>query len=560
VSSAQNGHLHRAASNAQGPDLDLVRWLAVLSSTAIGSDNKVAPEKDMKLAEFDLRNRWQALSVVALLAVAALLRFYHLGYESLWFDEAISFRRSGYPMGELIRESIRAYHNPTYFILLRSFRSFGDSELALRLPSALFGVAKVALTYGLGRMALGHRGGLVAAGVVLISPAQLHYDQEARMYAPLLFCISLALCGLLWLVQRWETAETTDAAIPTGDSAEVRPSRRAEAYAWAAYVLGTIFALYLHNTATLFVGTCWLVAISLFLSCRKSRRLMPWKWLSANVVVLIAFFPWMRTLFVQVDAMTEHGYGRHFPSLAQAMGAIQDVYLMGRDSVLLQLLIVLSAGLGFWSLRHSPRLRTAIVLLAFAPPVLFFVVSLKEPMFLTRLFLWAAIPFSLLVAAGLTHLPSVKARVPFFILVLGLCSHNLWRHYYGQLQKPDWKGAIGMLAREFDDESLVLAVSDREWRLFSYYFERHDAPLPKFPVEFNVAKMRANLPALLQGKKKVFTVRVRNDPDGLAVRTALARCSTLERSFSFGPRLWVERYRVSGNGQGCQPQPPTGAP
>jgi hypothetical protein len=117
-----------------------------------------------------------------------------------------------------------------------------------------------------------------------------------------------------------------------------------------------------------------------------------------------------------------------------------------------------------------------------------------------------------------------------------------------------------MLAREFDDESLVLAVSDREWRLFSYYFERHDAPLPKFPVEFNVAKMRANLPALLQGKKKVFTVRVRNDPDGLAVRTALARCSTLERSFSFGPRLWVERYRVSGNGQGCQPQPPTGAP
>ncbi|MGC4068766.1 MAG: glycosyltransferase family 39 protein [Polyangiaceae bacterium] len=524
------------------------------------SDNKVAPKKDMKRPEFGSQTVWRALSVVALIAVAAMLRFYHLGHESLWFDEAISFRRSGYPVGELIRESIRAYHNPTYFLLLSSFRAFGDSEFALRLPSALFGIVKVALTYGLGRMTLGHRGGLLAAGFVLLSPARIHYDQEARMYAPLLCAVALALSGLLWLVLHWEELENAASGWQGHGSDAVAPSRRAAAYAWTSYALGTTVALYLHNTATLFVATCWLVVGPWLILRRTFRGPILWGWLSANIVVAIAFLPWTTTLFVQVDAMREQGYGRRFPSMAQGLEALQDVYLMGQRSTSLQVLLLLCAAFGLWSLRRASRLLVALALLAFAPPVLFLIVSLKEPMFLPRLFLWAAIPFSLVIASGLLHLPSTKARVLVLVLLLGLGSHTLFRDYYGRLQKPDWRGAIGMLAGEVDDETLVLGVSDREWRLFSYYFDRHEDPLPKFPVELNVQKMLTDLPTLLRGKRTVFAVRVRNDPDGHAIRDALAACGTLEREFAFGPRLRIERYRLNGDELRCKVPSPTRRP
>jgi mannosyltransferase len=137
--------------------------------------------------------------LVTLLIFAACLRFYHLGKESLWFDEAISFRRSGYAFSELIADSIHAFHNPSYFILLRAFRVVGDSEFALRLPSALFGVGKVWLTYVFARQILGHKGGLIAAAFIAMSRYQIHYDHEARTYAPLLFFYDT--CAK-WLVLR----------------------------------------------------------------------------------------------------------------------------------------------------------------------------------------------------------------------------------------------------------------------------------------------------------------------------------------------------------------------
>jgi uncharacterized membrane protein len=488
----------------------------------------------MPHSQSDAQKEWPFIPLLGLLAFAALFRFYRLGHESLWFDEAISFSRSGHPLGELVRESVRAYHNPTYFVLLRGFRVFGDSEFALRLPSALFGVAKVGLTYALGRLTLGHRGGLVAAWFILLSPAQIHYDQEARMYAPLLFAIALALCGVFWLVTRWEALEAVGR----------HEHRRAAAFAWACYVFGTSFALYLHNIGSLFVVTCWLVVGSGFLLRRKLSRPVLWGWLSANAVVMVALLPWLGTLFVQVDAMQDHGYGRDFPSLREAVGGLRDVYLMGRESAPLQFLVASCAIFGLWFLRGSRLLVTAIALAALVPAFLVLLISLREPMFLPRLFLWAAIPFSLLVAAGIVHLSSTKVRALVVFALLGLGMHTLWQDYYGRLQKPDWRGAIQQLAREADAETVVLSIGNREWRLFHYYFERMDDPIPRFPVEFDVRKMRSELPTMLRGKKRAVTIRARDSVDVRAIRDELAARGTLEAKLKFGTRLWIERYRL----------------
>ncbi len=73
---------------------------------------------------------------------------------------------------------------------------FGQSPLAVRLPSAFLGLLAVAVIYAIGRTLFGGRvaaaGGLLAA----VSPFQVYYGQEARMYAALSLAGALAVLAV----------------------------------------------------------------------------------------------------------------------------------------------------------------------------------------------------------------------------------------------------------------------------------------------------------------------------------------------------------------------------
>ncbi|MGB9588125.1 MAG: hypothetical protein ACPL7O_08095, partial [Armatimonadota bacterium] len=80
------------------------------------------------------------LQAVLVIALAGVLRLYHLGTESLWIDEGYSLRdaSSHYSFTDV---------RPLYFRLLSFWMVFGKSEAWLRLPSAIFGILSVALLY-----------------------------------------------------------------------------------------------------------------------------------------------------------------------------------------------------------------------------------------------------------------------------------------------------------------------------------------------------------------------------------------------------------------------------
>src|SRR5215216_7827548 len=100
------------------------------------------------------RSRWRLLVAPVLLFVFALvLRLYRLGAQSLWLDEGGTWSevtgRTGKGwlalFGELWSKDA-AY--PLYHILLKAWvTAVGDSEWALRFPSALAGAATAAVLY-----------------------------------------------------------------------------------------------------------------------------------------------------------------------------------------------------------------------------------------------------------------------------------------------------------------------------------------------------------------------------------------------------------------------------
>src|SRR4051794_20390710 len=74
--------------------------------------------------------------------IGLLLRLYHLGNNSLWYDEGFSVWFASLPVAKIIDETLSwEVHPPTYYLLLHYWTSWvSNSEICLRLPSVLFGV------------------------------------------------------------------------------------------------------------------------------------------------------------------------------------------------------------------------------------------------------------------------------------------------------------------------------------------------------------------------------------------------------------------------------------
>ncbi len=131
--------------------------------------------------------------VVLLLAAAA--RFHRLDAQSLWYDEGITAAHTARNLTELIPLLQVNVHTPAYFVLLAGWTdAAGDSEFALRLPSALFSILSVALAYALGARLYGSLAGVAAAALVALNSFSIGYAQEARMYAMLTAIAGASMC------------------------------------------------------------------------------------------------------------------------------------------------------------------------------------------------------------------------------------------------------------------------------------------------------------------------------------------------------------------------------
>jgi uncharacterized membrane protein len=138
--------------------------------------------------------------MVSACAAALLLRLFHLGHQSLWIDEVVTWQSAGGLHPVTLRHFLVNVHGPLHqFVLFVWMRLAGDSEFALRLPSALAGVALVPAFAGLARRLLGPRAGVPAAWIAALSPFLVWYGQEARNYSFAILFATLAA----WAAVRW---------------------------------------------------------------------------------------------------------------------------------------------------------------------------------------------------------------------------------------------------------------------------------------------------------------------------------------------------------------------
>ena len=128
---------------------------------------------------------WPRVAAVVIVLLAFGLRVAGLGHQELRGDEAFGYFFAQRDFTEIIDATIELQEpHPvaSYFVQRAWLGVAGDSEFALRFPSAWFGVLAVALLLRLA-MRLGFRRGpaLLAMALLAISPYAIWHAQDARM-------------------------------------------------------------------------------------------------------------------------------------------------------------------------------------------------------------------------------------------------------------------------------------------------------------------------------------------------------------------------------------------
>src|SRR5689334_21611614 len=141
--------------------------------------------------------------VVALGAVtvaAAFLRFYAIGRQGFWYDEATTAWLVRATPAQMLAQLPHTESTPPLYYLLAWgwVRLFGDTQTGLRSLSALAGVITVPVAFAAARELAGRRVALLAAGLVAVNPLLIWYSQDARSYSLLM----LATAVSLWLFAR----------------------------------------------------------------------------------------------------------------------------------------------------------------------------------------------------------------------------------------------------------------------------------------------------------------------------------------------------------------------
>lgn len=366
------------------------------------------------------------LPLILLLALA--LRLVALGERSLWYDEAFAvlFAEKGldamlYGTLTPVAGGAADIHPLLYYGTLNLWMSaFGQSAFAVRLWSALLGVATVALIYRLARALFNERTALAAALITAIAPFHVQYSQEARMYALLgLLLVAATLCFVkAWRARGW-----------------------AEWGWWLAFGLLAGLAMYTQQLAAFYLAALGFVP----LLARRWRQMLGL--MTGALVAVVAYLPWLVNLpsqFEKVRAyywLTPPNPARPLLTLRTFAAAALDIpppasMIAALGGLFLALFLAIQVILYLRRRVHPDRAPLLFTLwLAAAPPALMWLVSQWQPLYLERALLPSALLFYLALAwlltrGGLPH--PVAALIGGVMLILagiGLFYHYTWAQF-----------------------------------------------------------------------------------------------------------------------------------
>jgi 4-amino-4-deoxy-L-arabinose transferase-like glycosyltransferase len=400
------------------------------------------------------------IAVTATIGVAAGLRFYGLN-SSLWFDEIVTLVDSARrPILEIVTYFPDVNVHPFYSVLAHiSLESFGESAWALRLPACLFGIASVAMVYGLGSQFSERREAWAGAAILAVSYQHIWFSQNARGYTMMGFFALLATYYLL------------------------RAARSARPFDYLCYALASAAGVYTHLTmAFVIAGHAVVVmggrAVGWHATRQWALKPLMAAWTGAAALSLALYAPYMSGLLQHFGAAAP----KQAAQVATGHWAISEAlrnFLSGAG-VLGALAAGLAAAIGALSFLRRDALAFALLVVpAFVAGVS--IVGLGQPV-RPRFFFFIAGAAAIFAGRGAAIIaatamrqsrPSTAGVVAVTLVVAVASAFALPRNY--RVPKQDFDGAVRYLETEVA-AGAVIGTAGPACFAFERYYQKADWP------------------------------------------------------------------------------------
>ncbi len=380
-----------------------------------------------------------ALVVAVTTLLAAGLRFYGIGAQSFWVDEATSYAVAHLRWPDVLDVLLHQRANMAlYLVLLHEWLKLGSSEGFIRALSALFSIATIPLLFLLARRLFDTRVALVAALLLAVNGFDIWHAQNARAYS--------LLTGLTVL-----SFFTLD-----------RAHERRTPAAWMLYAAATTLAVYAHFIAILLLPAQAVTAAIWSGRARLERGHLTSVLASAALAAPLLWIVATRDAgdSAWIAPTTAMHVARLFVSFA-GQGHWPLLLVHG-------VFVAMAVARGLSSAAPGER-RLVISLVAWllVPMVLTLLISVVKPMFVDRYLLIAFPPFVLLSALGIARLPTAFMRTISLVAVLAFASRGVAAAY--EDGRIDWRSAsLYMLSQARSGDAAVFDVGTGR-RLVDYY-------------------------------------------------------------------------------------------
>jgi mannosyltransferase len=379
--------------------------------------------------------RWWPL--LALTLLAGVLRLSTLDLQSFWGDEAFTPVHVLHPsLWATLRGIGRTENTPPlwYVLAWADSRVLGDGQVALRLPSALAGIAAVPVTWAIGQELSGKRAAVVGAAFVAVNPLFVWYSQEARSYG--LFVLTAALAMLCFL------------------RAQREPTRGR----MVVFALTASLALLTHYFAVFL-----LIPMVLWLLCEPRTRRPALGATAAIALVGAALIPLIHTQVAHhlVQWIGEWALSSRLRDIPQTyLTGYQGGVLANKGEPLVALPLIAGVGLGLWRMRQRPQSpRAALVPLTLAAsgillPIM--LIAVGEDFLAPRNLIGAMIPLTALIAVLVVWPGTGRTGIVLAILIsLAFLAVSIDVNRDVNLQREDWRGLSTALAHGSHDRAIT---------------------------------------------------------------------------------------------------------
>jgi 4-amino-4-deoxy-L-arabinose transferase-like glycosyltransferase len=395
------------------------------------------------------RTRRDTLWLTLIFLMAAFLRLYDLGRQSLWLDEAYTWYltlpswRDIWTVMLLISDT-----SPLHYVVTRLLVPLiGRSEFALRFVALVAEMIALPVMYRLGRDMFNRKVGLCASALFAFSPFAVWYARDARPYGFYLLFAALALWGF------WRWAERGG-----------RP--------WL-FVLSSA-ALYLtHYAAALFA----LAQAGYVIADLRRRPLLFRRWFGWQTLAALPTGLYVLAFLLRRQPITGNAWIPR-PGLLAPLQTLLN--FLSADAVRLTVLGVLLAiagavalAIGLYPLgaadAREEAARRILLWWMLLPMLAVWLLSVRLAAYIDRFFFPEIIPLMVLLAAGLARLsesfPSrgtvqVASFACAFILVGGMLLSSVALYANPRYAKEDWRGVAQSVSAQALEAPLLVQDSE----------------------------------------------------------------------------------------------------